>query len=54
MAKIILVILLFFSVFFWEARKLVKKKEMIELAVFSFLILIGLALSIAAVIQSLI
>jgi O-antigen ligase len=52
MFKILMIILIFIALFAWEAPQLIRKKEIKELVVFSFLALIGLALSILAVIRS--
>jgi hypothetical protein len=52
MLKIFFVILTFVVLFLWEASKLIKKKEIKELIVFSILSIIGLALSILVVIRS--
>ncbi|MGG1397822.1 hypothetical protein ABE288_08350 [Bacillus salipaludis] len=52
MLKIFMVILIFVLLFTWEARQLIRKREMKELIVFSILVLIGLAMSIAVIIQS--
>ncbi|MEH7335118.1 hypothetical protein V7161_21050 [Neobacillus drentensis] len=52
MFKILVIILIFVIVFAWEAPRLFRKKERKELAVFSCLVFIGLALSIAVVILS--
>lgn len=52
MLKIILIILIFVTLFAWEVPQLIKKKEMKELVVFSLLMLIGLALSILTIIRS--
>ncbi|WP_419955002.1 hypothetical protein ACN6MT_05255 [Neobacillus niacini] len=52
MLKIFLMILIFGVIFAWEIPQLVRKGEKKELAVFSFLALIGFALSILMVIRS--
>ena len=52
MLKILLIILIFVVIFAWEVPQLVRKGEMKELVVFSFLALIGLALSILVVVRS--
>lgn len=52
MFKIILVVLFFVGLIAWEAPQLIRKKEIKELIVFSFLLLIGLGLSIIAVVRS--
>lgn len=52
MLKILMIVLIFFSLFAVEASKLVKKKEIKELAVFSFLMIIGIAISLFMVIRS--
>jgi 4-hydroxybenzoate polyprenyltransferase len=52
MFKFLLVILIFVTLFAWEAPQLIKRKEMKELVVFSLLMLIGLALSILTIIRS--
>lgn len=52
MFKIFLVIFTFVTLFSWEALRLIRKKEIKELVVFSILSLIGLAMSIMVVIRS--
>jgi hypothetical protein len=52
MLKILLIILIFAVILAWEIPQLVSKREMKELVVFSFLALIGLALSILMVVRS--
>lgn len=52
MLKILMMILIFVTLFAWEVPKLLRKREMKELVVFSFLALIGLVLSIFVVIRS--
>ncbi|PFO09404.1 hypothetical protein COJ85_02010 [Bacillus sp. AFS076308] len=52
MLKIFIEILMFVSLFAWEALQLIRKKEIKELVVFSILSIIGLALSILVVIRS--
>lgn len=52
MLKILLVILIFGVIFAWEIPQLVRKGERKEVVVFSFLAVIGLALSILMVIRS--
>nr|WP_263324175.1 hypothetical protein [Neobacillus sp. Marseille-Q6967] len=52
MLKIFMMILIFVILFSWEVPKLLRKREMKELVVFSFLALIGLVLSIFVVIRS--
>ncbi|TWD96479.1 hypothetical protein FB550_111137 [Neobacillus bataviensis] len=52
MLKIFMEILMFVSLFAWEALQLIRKKELKELVVFSILSIIGLALSILVVIRS--
>jgi hypothetical protein len=52
MLKILLIILIFAVIFAWEIPQLVSKGEIKELVVFSFLALIGLALSILMVVRS--
>jgi hypothetical protein len=52
MLKILLMILIFGVIFAWEIPQLVRNRERKELVVFSFLALIGLALSILMVIRS--
>ncbi|MEH7491589.1 hypothetical protein [Neobacillus niacini] len=52
MLKILMMILIFGVIFAWEIPQLVRKKEVKELVVFSFLALIGLALSILMVVRS--
>ncbi len=49
MLKILIIILLFLVIFVWETSMLFRKKEFREIIVFSFLMLVGLALSIIAV-----
>jgi len=52
MLKILMMIFIFGVIFAWEIPQLVRKAEMKELMVFSFLALIGLALSILMVVRS--
>jgi len=52
MFKIFLVIFTFVLIFSWEALRLIRKREIKELVVFSILSLIGLALSIMVIIRS--
>ena len=52
MLKIFMEILMFVSLFAWEALQLIRKKEIKELVVFSILSIIGLALGILVVIRS--
>ncbi|MFJ5759390.1 hypothetical protein ACIQAA_09710 [Neobacillus sp. NPDC093182] len=52
MLKILMMIFIFAVIFAWEIPQLVRKGEMKELVVFSFLALIGLALSILMVVRS--
>jgi uncharacterized membrane protein YsdA (DUF1294 family) len=52
MLKILLMTLIFGTIFAWEVPQLVRKKEIKELVVFSLLMLIGLALSILMMIRS--
>lgn len=52
MLKIFILALVFVAIYSWEARQLIMKKEIKELVVFSFLILIGFALSILLVVKS--
>jgi hypothetical protein len=52
MLKIFMMILIFAVIFAWEIPQLLRKGEMKELVVFSFLVLIGLALSILVVVRS--
>ncbi|MDQ0974470.1 cytochrome b561 [Bacillus niacini] len=52
MLKFLMIILIFAVIFAWEIPQLVRKGEMKELVVFSFLALIGLALSILMVVRS--
>lgn len=52
MFKFLMIILIFVAIFAWEAPQLIRKKEIKELVVFSFLSLIGLVLSILVVIRS--
>lgn len=52
MLKILMIFLIFVSLYAWEALNLLRKREIKELAVFSFLIMIGLALSLFMVIRS--
>lgn len=52
MLKILMIFLIFVSLFTWEASQLLRKREIKELAVFSFLMMIGLALSLFMVIRS--
>ena len=52
MLKIFLMILIFVTLIAWEVPQLVKRKELKELVVFSLLMLIGLALSVLAIIRS--
>jgi hypothetical protein len=54
MFKILLIILIFVTLFAWEFPQLIRRKEMKELVVFSLLMLIGLALSILTIIRSII
>jgi Co/Zn/Cd efflux system component len=51
MFKILLIIVIFIIIFAWEIPKLIKKKEIKELLVFSFLGLIGFILSILVVMR---
>jgi hypothetical protein len=52
MLKVLLIFLVFVSLYVWEASNLLRTKEIKELAVFSFLMIIGLALSLFMVIRS--
>ncbi|WP_156178216.1 hypothetical protein [Bacillus sp. SA1-12] len=52
MFKIILIVVIFIIIFASEIPKLIKKKEIKELLVFSFLGLIGFILSILVVLRS--
>lgn len=52
MFKILLIILIFGTLFAWEVPQLIRRKEMKELVVFLLLMLIGLALSILTAIRS--
>jgi hypothetical protein len=52
MFKILLIIVIFLVIFAFEIPKLIKKKELKELLVFSFLGLIGFILSIIVVVRS--
>ncbi|MFC0270550.1 hypothetical protein ACFFIX_03650 [Metabacillus herbersteinensis] len=52
MLKIMMIIAIFVAILAWEVPQLIRKKEIKELVVFSFLTLIGLALSILLVRQS--
>ncbi|MGM0876003.1 MAG: hypothetical protein ACQEWV_14790 [Bacillota bacterium] len=52
MFKIMLIVVIFLIIFAWEIPKLVRKKEIKELLVFSFLGLIGFILSILVVVRS--
>lgn len=52
MLKILLIFLIFVSLYVWEALNLLKKREKKELAVFSFLMIIGFALSLFMIIRS--
>ncbi|WP_175596701.1 hypothetical protein [Bacillus sp. MRMR6] len=52
MLKILMMISIFAILFAWEVPQLVRKREMKELVVFSFLALIGLVLSIFVVIRA--
>lgn len=51
MLKILVIIVIFGTIFAWEAPQLVRRKEMKELVVFSVLMFIGLAFSILTMIQ---
>ncbi|MGM7724010.1 hypothetical protein [uncultured Metabacillus sp.] len=52
MFKILLIVIIFIVIFASEVPKLIKKKEIKELFVFSFLGLIGFILSILVVVRS--
>lgn len=52
MLKILIILLIFGLIFVSEALKLLRKKEIKELAVFSVLTIIGLALSLFMVIRA--
>ncbi len=52
MLKILMIVLIFIIFFAVEASKLVRKREIKELAVFSFLMIIGLALSLFMIVRS--
>jgi hypothetical protein len=52
MLKILMMIVIFGVIFAWEIPQLLRKGEIKELVVFSFLALIGLALSILVVVRS--
>jgi hypothetical protein len=52
MLKILMMILIFGVILAWEIPQLVRKGEIKELVVFSFLALIGLALSILMVVRA--
>ncbi|WP_240252479.1 hypothetical protein [Fredinandcohnia quinoae] len=47
-----MIISIFVIIFAWEAPQLLRKKEIRELVVFSFLLLIGLALGIFSVVRA--
>lgn len=52
MLKILMIFLIFASLFTSEAPKLLRKREIKELTVFSFLMAIGLALSLLLIVRS--
>jgi len=52
MMKIFIIIFIFLALFVLEVRLLIRKKEIKELVVFSILVVIGFALSIALIIKS--
>jgi uncharacterized membrane protein len=52
MLKILMMFVIFGVIFGWEIPQLLRKGETKELVVFSFLALIGLALSILVVVRS--
>lgn len=52
MLKFLIIALVFGAIYSLETRKLIAKKEIKELIVFSFLVLIGFVLSIILVFKS--
>lgn len=54
MLRTLIIALVFVVIFIWETSGLLRKKEIKELIIFSFLTLIGLVLCIIGVIRDLI
>lgn len=54
MLKYLIITLIFIVIFIWETSGLLRKKEIKELIIFSFLTLIGLVLCIIGLIRDLI